>query len=233
MKRPRTSFGFTLIELLVVIGIIALLASIAVPAFTGVQIRAAQTKALNNAKQIGLSCKQYAIDNNGQYPNTSFTSGTGAPASSNDAFDNLLPAYLTTIQPFYQVKSAWTPQPTTDPNMANVTTSAPALPAGTNEWAYVLNLYDTSSSTWPMIVNGFATGGATSHEYTNIETAQGGVWKGNQAIVVFVDDSAKVMKCSGGATPLIIGSPNGKDEFDTSQSAAGWLGTNNTVVQPL
>src|ERR1700689_584636 len=97
MKRTRTQHGFTLIELLVVIGIIALLASIAVPAFTGVQIRAAQTKALSNAKQIGLCCAQFAIDNNGQYPSYQTTSGstsTNLVTDSNSAFCQLFPAYL-------------------------------------------------------------------------------------------------------------------------------------------
>ena len=60
--------AFTLIELLIVITIIAVLASIALPAFTGVKERADQTKDLSNAKQIALALRQFAIDNNGSYP---------------------------------------------------------------------------------------------------------------------------------------------------------------------
>jgi len=89
MKIPRTNKGFTLIELLVVIGIIALLASIALPAFASVQVKAAQTKALNNAKQIGFACRAFGTDNNGQYPNYPMANGSNSSTSqvsnSNDA----------------------------------------------------------------------------------------------------------------------------------------------------
>jgi prepilin-type N-terminal cleavage/methylation domain-containing protein len=245
MKISRTHQGFTLIELLVVIGIIALLASIALPAFTGVQVRAAQTKALSNAKQIGLAIKQFAIDNNGQYPSyipqqqnqaAGQTAAQNSTVSdSNTAFDQLFPAYLTTIQPFYQAKSAFTPQQLTDPDMTKINPENPALPAGSNEWAYVTGLYDTSNSSYPLIADGFAV--AASHTYSPNENQKGGVWKGNQAVVVFCDDSARVMKCTSSYT--VPGSPLGTDLFDTS-GQSGWLaapasgGTGgNSVVNPL
>ncbi|MGB8168613.1 MAG: prepilin-type N-terminal cleavage/methylation domain-containing protein, partial [Chthoniobacteraceae bacterium] len=60
--------AFTLIELLVVISIIAILAGIALPVFGEVQIRGAQTKALSNAKQVGLACKLFAQDYDGNFP---------------------------------------------------------------------------------------------------------------------------------------------------------------------
>ena len=225
--------GFTLIELLVVIGIIALLASIAVPAFTGVQIRAAQTKAMSNAKQIGLACKQFAIDNNGLYPTYAWSaSGTGtvAVSTSNDAFTNLLPTYLSTISLFWLSKSAFcSPQQPVDPTQALMASGSGLVDgAKNNEWAYIPGLYDTSSSTFPLIADGFASN--TTHTYSSSQTLTGGVWKGNQAIVIFVDDSAKVIKCNG--TLTVPGSPAGSDLFDTNQSGSGWLSTTNTVVNP-
>lgn len=51
MKIKRNQ-AFTLIELLVVITIIAILASLAVPAFTMVQTQGNQMKGVNNCKQI-------------------------------------------------------------------------------------------------------------------------------------------------------------------------------------
>jgi prepilin-type N-terminal cleavage/methylation domain-containing protein len=233
MKTPRTKKGFTLIELLVVIGIIALLASIAVPAFTGVQIRAAQTKAMSNAKQIGLACKQYAIDNNGAYPSYQWSAngtGTSVATTSTQAFETLFPSYLTTISLFYVPKSPWTPgnQPT-DPTQTQMAAGTALATSGQNEWAYVTGLYDTSNSTFPLIADGFAT--LASHSYTTDETKQGGIWKGNQAIVIFADDSAKVIKCNP-TTYSVPGSPNGADLFDTS-GQTGWLSAPaNTVVNP-
>jgi prepilin-type N-terminal cleavage/methylation domain-containing protein len=249
MKIPRTLKrflkGFTLIELLVVIGIIALLASIAVPAFTGVQIRAAQTKAMSNAKQVGLACKQYAIDNNGAYPSYQFsTSGTGTTVatSSEQAFDNLFPAYLQTISVFYVPKSAWTPgnQPAdpTQTNMAGGSAFSAGTPSNQCEWAYVTGLYDTSSASFPLLADGFASIAASAHAYTTSETATGGVWKGQQAIVVFCDDSAKVAKLNPSTYVIPGGPPSTNDLFDTSgvsgfmSPPTGSSGGGQTVINP-
>jgi len=229
MKIPRTSKGFTLIELLVVIGIIALLASIALPAFTGVQIRAQQTKALNNAKQIGFACHTFGVDNNGQYPSYAETSGSFNTSSqvsdSNAAFNCLIPTYLQTIQPFYQAGSYETPgtksPPDPDFTQCGSTTAQSALPQGSklNHWAYVTGMSDTANSSYPLIMDNPANIAASSVTWSATQTAQGGVWKGKQAIVVHVDDSASVdtlvnMEDKNG--------PTGIDLFDTS-GQKGWM----------
>jgi len=59
MKR---SSAFTLIELLVVISIIAILASLALPAITGALARGQMTQTLSNMKQLHLASQQMALD---------------------------------------------------------------------------------------------------------------------------------------------------------------------------
>jgi prepilin-type N-terminal cleavage/methylation domain-containing protein/prepilin-type processing-associated H-X9-DG protein len=54
--------GFTLIELLVVVGIITLLASLLLPAFTRAKANARLTQCGNNIRQIGLASALYVSD---------------------------------------------------------------------------------------------------------------------------------------------------------------------------
>jgi prepilin-type N-terminal cleavage/methylation domain-containing protein len=229
MKIPRTNKGFTLIELLVVIGIIALLASIALPAFQGVQIKAQQTKALNNAKQIGFACHTFGVDNNGQYPSYSEVSGSfntnSQVTNSNDAFNCLIPQYLPTIQCFYQAGSYETPgtkaPPDPDFTQEGGSNAQSALPTGShlNHWAYVTGMSDTSNSTYPLITDNPASIAASAVMWSSDPTKQGGVWKGKQTLVVHVDDSASTDQLNNLEDK---GGPSGIDLFDTS-GQKGWM----------
>ena len=62
MKFHRSQKGFTLIELLVVISIIAVLASLAVPAVAGALVKGQIIQAVSNSRQIHLAAMSAAND---------------------------------------------------------------------------------------------------------------------------------------------------------------------------
>ena len=67
MKKNK---GFTLIEMMVVITIIMILMGLLMPALGRARRKARKIECLNNLRQIGIALNEYALDNNGSYPQT-------------------------------------------------------------------------------------------------------------------------------------------------------------------
>ena len=237
MKRNFAA-AFTLIELLVVISIIAVLAGIALPVYTTVQERGAQTKDLSNAKQIGLACKLYAADNDGKFPDKDGqaadppTTALTSSSTSNAAFACLVPNYLPSEKLFYLGKSVWSP---TVPD-EKTTASTDRVEVGTNNFAYELGLTETSNPSFPLIADAPTTGG-TSAVYSTDTTKKGGVWKGKKAIVVRCDMSGTVETCvinSAAGTSTVQGPTGGSSKTDIfAPNGTTWLSaTGNSLLLP-
>ena len=69
-QRLRNSKGFTLIEMTVVIGILAILATLAIPNIGNLTDTAKDTVQKANLKNLHTSMVSYKINNNGLYPQT-------------------------------------------------------------------------------------------------------------------------------------------------------------------
>jgi len=233
----RTLAAFTLIELLVVIAIIAILASFALPAYTAVQERAQQTKDLSNAKQITLALKQFATDNNGNFPSKAPAAGDYgaapdvAPGTANDAFWWLFPNYLQSEDIFVVAGSKWTPANPDNVLDPNPTVNGPGgktLAAGENSYAYILALTDTSNPAFPLVADGFADPEPNPPAYDTSKSNKGGVWAAKKAIVGYCDASAQILKVdpTSKAPMRLNGTAN------LFAPGADWLVVANVVVNP-
>ena len=69
-KLKQNREGFTLVEVMIVVGIIALLAAVAVPNYLRARKRSQATQCLEALRIIDSACDQYAIENNKVTGNT-------------------------------------------------------------------------------------------------------------------------------------------------------------------
>lgn len=209
MKRALQR-GFTLIELLVVITIIAIIASLAVPTYNLITVKANQMKGGSNCRQIIGLLMTYASDNNGLYPDSVTNPVTGStPLTSNDAFRALVQEGLVQDETIFGCPgSRFMP----DKNIGIAPTFDQALIAGENHWAMTQGQSNTSSSIMPVVFENPAAAGWPPQ--WNCDAAgkpvAGRAWPGGTIIVGKNDasvETVKLMSAQGASVgPRLLGS---------------------------
>ncbi len=179
-QRSQQRVAFTLIELLIVVGIIAVLAAIAVPNFLEAQTRSKVSRVQNDMRALDTAIQAYGIDYN-RYPPT-----TGTFSQSFE--ERLIPlttpvAYITTLpsDPFTRLTGAgggWTGAlaPGDRDDMYGYNTGAGSLGLGNPGAAH------DEQMKWSLTSGG--PDGLINFPYY----AFGPTWERNQRYLVFVYD---------------------------------------------
>src|SRR5438552_18896344 len=191
-------------------------------------------------EQIAIALRQFALDNNGDFPNKeyafgkSYTDSTLTPISSgstsNSAFRWLIPTYTQSEEIFAVPGSKWNfPGPD---NKIDATAGGDTLKVGENGYAYTAALQDTSNTLFPLVQDGWST---TIPKYVADTSLPGGVWTATKAIVIFPDGAGQVMTVDD-RTNLTVLRPGGYSYsiWDLSKSASpdDWLATTNFLLNP-
>lgn len=195
MKTKRNQ-AFTLIELLVVITIIAILASLAVPAYSGIQKMGNQAKGINNCKQIILSLKQFSKDNNSQYPDSVPNNQTGGvAATANDAFRFLVQEQIVMDERIFGCPAGYNP----DNNIGTAPAYGMALMPGENHWALTAGQTDATQGNMPLVYENPVTPGWPPQWNADVagQIRPGRTWPGGEIIIGRNDGSVQVEKLNG------------------------------------
>ena len=179
-----------LLRMLIVLVIFAVLVTAMVPAYRSVEEAGWKTRALAQAKGIGLALKLYASDHDNFYP--AGTDRYGQPIrTANDAFRSLVPAYVQSESLFGNARSAYQSFP---PDNV-IVSPREILRAGENVYAYAAGLNDGMVPTLPLLADG--TDGEGAGTYVSDRRARGGTWEGRCAIVVRLDQSGVMEPLAG------------------------------------
>ena len=181
--------------------------------------RSPQTRALAQAKQVGLALKLFAGDHDGAYP------GQGCPVemrevprNSNQAFACLFPTYITSETIFGNKLSAYQIGLGPDNVIDRPYTGHPVqtLRPGENVYGYMMGLTDGSNPSAPLVVDGSDGSG----HYNKVPGLRGGTWKEGRAIVIHLDNSGAIENLRGPDNTLYI--PRADDLSRNALDAEQW-----------
>ncbi len=208
--------------------LLLMLAFAFVPASNHVCVKGAQTKALAQAKQVGLALKIFAADHDGNYPRVGVPKEMiSEPNDANGAFACLFPTYTQSERIFGNRVSAYQARQPDDIIDASYTGKPQkTLESGENVYGYMLGLTDKSGPDSPLVADG--TDG--SGHYNTVPSVRGGTWgPSKRAVLIHLDNSGSVQPLRGPDNSLYIPRPSdpGRNALD-----AAYLGQGTRFLDP-
>ncbi len=194
--------------------ILAMLAGLALPAFTSVQEKSKIVQASSNARQIIIGLRMYAADNNGMYPDSDKAE---PPQTSNAAFRLLIKGqHIQDERVFTAPGSPFKG----DDNIGEAPEYKEALEAGENHWAMTQGLSDSAPGNLPLIFENpnASTWPPTWSADANGNPMPGRAWRSGKIIIGMNDASVEAFKleASSGAEVKVAPRPNGTPIFDAA-----------------
>lgn len=200
MNRSRRSIqGFSLLELMVVITIIALLATMSMPAYSLWVTKARMTKDVSNQKQVITALRLFAFDNEGTFP---VGEEAGSQFStSTEAFQYLIKETdLGTEEIFF---TQGNPDKTMPPNNDG------ELVKEENCMSYVSGLTDTSPARSPIVADEMEGPGTFGENHPWLSS--------KKAVVGYVGGQVKVEKLTSATAGATVKVGEIEDIFQTGE----------------
>ena len=222
IRKTKHRKGFTLVELLVVIAIIVALAALATPQIFKALKRAAMAEGINNIKQVKLALDSFAMDFDGQYPNSDtsrrLTGNEDEINDSNTGFRQLFWSGDTQSEKIFWVKGSSVATRSPDDKITDGSgeiVESEILREGDCHWAYMTEQSNVSNPSRPLVMDSFKA------DETIFDS---NLWD-KKAIVLRIDSSARAerMGVTGAAKDKVLDAA-GDDILDSTSSA--WVGSN-------
>ena len=151
VHQADASRGFTLIELLVVMAIIAILASLLLPALASAKLRAKRIACVNNMQQMALGSQLYADDDS-----AGALTGTNPRNWGDDDLNWLYPHYVPNVNAFID--------PATQ-NFIRITNVVKLDPNSSTNAAYIERLHGNQTYLPDLTYPALGTGHLPGHSY--------------------------------------------------------------------
>lgn len=181
--------GWSWLQITAVVFAVVALVGALIPAGSQVSVKAPQSMAIGNCKQIANALKIYAGDHGGKYPD----SAEPSPTTSNQAFRIFFREAILQDERLFNCPMS---KFQTDGKIGTAPDFSKAVEPGENHWAMTKGVTDQSPASMPLVFENPKVPSWPPVWDTKLQgkPGKGRVWKGGKIIVGFNDTSVQAVK---------------------------------------